>query len=434
VALGALSRLGNGPAPAEVALRLTIWIVLLFVVAVVAATTLGQNDGLASFYWGAWRMDVSLNLFLLLLVGTAFLIVALIQGVDSLVGLPRRAREWRTTRRDRNGQAALREALAQSFAGRYSRAEKAAERALAIQAETPDLRQDDEFSVLGHLLAAESAHRLQNRSARDRHLQQALDLATRSPRARAADEGARLRAAEWALDDRDATRAAELLDALPSGVARRTHALRLRLQAARLGREPQTALRTARQLVKHGAFPQAAADGMLRSLAVETLDRAHDIEQLRAAWLALEAPERRDPYVAARAAVVAARFGNVEDARAWLRPAWDRIGELTRDERTAVAEALVQALDGIGADWISRLEAAATAHPADGAIALAIGCVLAERTLWGKARAPLEQAAGDAALPASARRRAALTLASIVARDGDLNVTAAAYERAARLA
>ena len=34
-------------------MRLAIWFVLLFGVAVVAATTLGTNDGLATFYWGA---------------------------------------------------------------------------------------------------------------------------------------------------------------------------------------------------------------------------------------------------------------------------------------------------------------------------------------------------------------------------------------------
>ena len=46
-------------------MRMVIWLVLLFVAAVVAALTLGNNDGLASFYWRGWRMDLSLNLFLL---------------------------------------------------------------------------------------------------------------------------------------------------------------------------------------------------------------------------------------------------------------------------------------------------------------------------------------------------------------------------------
>ena len=53
-----------------------------------------------------------LVIVVLLLIGTCFLLVAVIQGINSLIGLPQRAREWRTARRDRTGQAALREALA----------------------------------------------------------------------------------------------------------------------------------------------------------------------------------------------------------------------------------------------------------------------------------------------------------------------------------
>ena len=42
-------------------MRNIIWFVLLFGVAVLAATTLGTNDGLATFYWRGWRLDVSLT-------------------------------------------------------------------------------------------------------------------------------------------------------------------------------------------------------------------------------------------------------------------------------------------------------------------------------------------------------------------------------------
>ena len=414
-------------------MRLAIWFVLLFAVAVVAATTFGTNDGLASFYWGGWRMDVSLNLFLLLLIGSCFLIVGVINGVNSLVGLPRRAREWRVARRDRTGQAALRESLAQYFGGRYTRAQKSAQRALAIQAETPELAQDNEFTVLGHLLAAGSAHRVQNRVLRDEELRRALELAQTSVAARAAEEGARLLAAEWALDDRDAQRATELLNALPVGVARRTHALRLKLQAARLARQPQEALRTARLLVKHQAFSQAAAAGLLRSLAFEALDTAHDLDQLRRIWSSLDAADRRDPFIAARTAARANRLGAHEDARLWLRPLWDRITELVADERICVAEALAGAVPGIGPEWLPRLESASQALPRDGAVALATGCALAERGLWGKARALLELAGADASLAVSARRKAWVSLGELAEREGDSARAARCFETAARI-
>ncbi len=414
-------------------MRLTIWFVLLFIVAVVAATTLGTNDGLASFYWGAWRLDVSLNLFLLVLVGTCFVVFGVIQAINGLFGLPQRAREWRVARRDRTGQAALREALAEYFGGRYTRAQKSAQRALAIQAETPELAQDNEFTVLGHLLAAGSAHRLQNRALRDEELRRALELAGTSPGARSAEEGARLLAAEWALDDRDAPRAIQLLADLPLGVARRTHALRLKLQAARLGRQSQEALKTARLLVKHQGFSQVAALGLLRSLAFESLETVHDLDQLRRLWGSLDPADRRDPFIAARAAGRAAAFGSNEDARTWLRPFWDRMTELAPEERAAVAEALAGAVPEIGAEWLRRLEAASLALPRDGAIALAGGCALAERGLWGKARTLLELAAKDPQLSTAGRRKAWIALADLARREGDAPRAGTCFEAAARL-
>jgi HemY protein len=414
-------------------MRNIIWLILLFGVAVLAATTLGTNDGLTTFYWRGWRVDLSLNLFLLLLIGGCFVIVTAIQALNALVGLPQRAREWRIARRDRTAQAALRDALAQYFGGRYARAQKAAQRALLIQADTPELTQDNEFTVLGHLLAAGSAHRLQDRSGRDEQLRQALDLSQRSPAARSSEEGARLLAAEWALDDRDATRALELLGELPQGVARRTHALRLRLQATRLGRQPQEALKTARLLAKHQGFSKIAAQGLLRSLAFETLDTAHDIDQLRRVWAQFDSIDRRDAYVAARAADRAASLGAHDEARSWLRPFWDALAELGPEERAAVALALVNALPGIGPEWLPRLEAAAMAYAREGAIALAVGGALAERQLWGKARRLLEQAAGDPLLAGAARRKAWLMLAALATDEGDTERAAACFEAAARL-
>jgi len=303
-----------------------------------------------------------------------------------------------------------------------------------IQADTPELAQDNEFTVLGHLLAAGSAHRLQDRAVRDDQLRRALDLSHSSAAARSAEEGAQLLAAEWALDDRDAQRAMELLGELPQGVARRTHALRLRLQATRLGRQPQEALKTARLLAKHQGFSKAAAQGLLRSLAFESLDTAHDVDQLRRVWTAFDPIDRRDPFVAARAAARAAELDAFDEARGWLRPFWERLSELSPDERAAVALGLVNAMKGLGPEWLPRIEVASQAYPREGAIALAAGCALAERQLWGKARRSLEQAASDLSLSAAPRRKAWLALAALAQQEDDHERAGRCFEAAARIA
>jgi HemY protein len=275
--------------------------------------------------------------------------------------------------------------LAESFAGRYGRAHKAAQRAITIQDDREDAGDDHEFRTLAHLLAAGSLHRLQDRRRRDEQLHRALRPGRRGT-SQAVDDGARLLAAEWALDDRDGPRAEALLAELPPGVARRTQALRLKLQAARLERRPMDALHTARLLANHQAFTSTAAQGLLRSLAIEALDSAHDAEQLRRAWQAFDGADQRDPFVAARAARRAAQLQAADDGRSWLRPLWDRLDSLGADGRAEVALALVDTVAGLGPDWLPRVEAAQRTHPTEPAVQAAVGAVLAERQLWGKAR------------------------------------------------
>ena len=123
-----------------------------------------------------------------------------------------------------------------------------------------------------------------------------------------------------------------------------------------------------------------------------------------------------------------------EEARGWLRPFWDRVADMNVEERGSVAEALAGAVAGIGPEWLPRLESASQALPRDGAVALAAGRALAERGLWGKARALLELAGGDASLGTSARRKAWLALAELATREGDAARAAQCFETAARVA
>lgn len=399
-------------------MRSIIWLLLLCVVAVVAATTLGSNDGLVTIYWSGWRTELSLNLFLILLLGGVAVLLSAMQALRSLLTLPERASEWRALRRERAAQAALREALAEYFSARYSRAHKAALKALSLREDAPQLQADGEFGVLAQLLAAGSLHRLQDRPRRDA-MMQALFQGGRRNGGHGVEDGARLLAAEWAIDDRDAERAAELLDQLPAGVARRTQALRLKLQASRLQRQPLQALHTARLLAKHQGFTPTAARGLLRSLAGEAIDDTHDLQQLQRLWEQLDGADRQDGAVVARAALRAVALGAPVQARAWLRPFWDRLAELDRDDRDAVALALFEAAPGIEHEWLPRLEAALESHGHEAAVGVAVGMAFADRQLWGKARKLLEQSAGAASLPVRARRRAWRALAQMAREGGD---------------
>ncbi len=414
-------------------MRAVIWLIILAVLAVLAATVAGHNDGLVSIHWLGWRADISFNLFLILMVVSFLAIHSLIRGLDGLFNLPDKARRWRLSQRDRLAQAALRQGLALYMAGRYTRAHKACQRAIAIQADTPELKLDPEFTALAHMLSAGSLHRLQDRPRRDEHLQRALDLGRLAKGSRATEEGARLLAAECALDDRDAERALRDLADLPAGVARRTQALRLKLQASRLARHSVEALRTARLLAKHQGFTKGAAEGLLRTLALTALDEARDADQLRLRWQELDSVDRQDPLVTAQAAERMARLGQAAEARQWLAPWWDRLATLPADTVDALCQALTVARPGLETEWLPRLDAASTLALRHPRLALCVGLALMERQLWGKARTLLMSAAHHDELAPEQRREAWIALGLLAEQNQQTDEAARCFRLAAAI-
>ena len=401
-------------------MRSIIWLILLFITAVVAATMLGRNDALVSVFYGDSRLDLSLNLFLLAVLGLVLLLFAGLQAINSLLSLPTRAREWRLLKRERAAGAALREAWAELLAARYARAQRLAQRAIDLQAEVPALEQDVQFTVLALVAAASGLHRLQDRRGRDERVEAALHLVRhRLSGAGSAADGVQLLAAEWALDDRDAERSLGLLADLAPGVARRTQALRLKLQAARQLRKPLEALQTARLLAKHQGFSALAAQSLLRSLAIEALDQSLDEAQLRRAWLVLDNADRADAWVVARAARRAQALGDGALGREWLQTPWASIGRAEPDARAQLALALAECAVGAGADWLQRVEAALSRHGHESALVAAAGAVFAERQLWGKARRLLALTANAGELPAGVRRQALRRLAALARHEGN---------------
>jgi HemY protein len=293
--------------------------------------------------------------------------------------------------------------------------------------------------VLSHLLAAESAQALQDKPARDAHLQQALNESAdravlASPETR---EGVQLRAARWALEDRDAAAALARLEELPQGAQRRTLALRLRLKAARQDRRTLEALETARLLAKHRAFSDAAAQSIVRGLATELLTGAHDPAQLLRAWTELDANERDMPEVAIHAAqrMVALR-GDLALARGWLLPAWERMVANPRALgdalRVKLARALEAGLDSVDADWLARIESAQRNNPRDPNLQYLAGMACMKRQLWGKAQQLLTQA-GLGLQDTDLYRRAWLALAQLAEDRDDAEQAAEAWKRAAQI-
>ena len=424
-------------------MRVALWLLSLFAIAVAVALFAGDNQGTITLVWPPYRLDLSLNLVLLLLVVLFVTVHLALRSLAALFAMPGHARRWRIQHQERSVYAALLDALSHLVAGRFIRARKAAETVLTREDAMTRLGETLSYSgrlrALAHLLAAESAQSLQDRAARTHHLRLALEHAARRD-AQEMREGVQFRAARWALEDRDPEAALQGLDELPLGAARRTIALRIRLKAARMAQQTRLALDTARLLAKHRAFSEVAAQGILRGLALELLRSAHDPEQLQSAWLQLDPEERHLPEVATEAARRLLQLGgNVELARSWLLPVWDSLVAQPSTLAPVQSLQLIDALErsfalAAGAPepaWLTRIEQAQMRNPGDGLLQHLAGVTCMRLQLWGKAQQLIKQS-----LPrlqdVGLQRNAWRALAELAEQRGDAAAAAQAWREAAK--
>ena len=332
-------------------MRAALWLTALFAIAVASALFAGSNHGTVTVYWHPYRVDLSLNLVLLLLAGSFMTLHGAMRALSALLKIPQQARSWRLLQKERAMNAALLDALSHLAAGRFVRSRKAAELVVSLEASVERsgarLPYAGRLRTLSHLLAGESAHALQDRVVRDAHFQQALDESVRRDTQDVRD-GVFLRAARWAFEDRDASAALQWLDQLPQGAAR--------------------------LLTKHRAFSETAGKSIARGLALEMVQSAHDPVQVQRIWDALDRSEQQLPEVAVAAAErLLAQGGDALTARRWLLPVWEAMAvrreAMVLTQRVRLVQALEHSFGASGgapdAAWLGRIEAAQMANPRD---------------------------------------------------------------------
>ncbi|MFM2035744.1 MAG: hypothetical protein RL459_1009 [Pseudomonadota bacterium] len=421
-------------------MRSAIWFLSLFALAVAAALMAGNNQGTITVFWPPYRVDLSLNMVVLVLLAFFVTLHLGLRALSALFAMPAQARRWRLQQRERGILAAMLDAMALMAAGRYVRAQKSAEQALSLQVQ-PDLGAErltyaDRMRAVSHLLAAQSAQSVQNTAERERHFGLAMEAARDVPELR---EGLQLRAAQWALADREADGALAWLGGLPQGVARRTLALRLRLEAARLAGKTELAVETARLLSKHRAFSETASQGVLRSLALEWIAATHDGPQLMSVWQKLDEFERQLPEVACAAARRLMTLGGSPAlAREWVLPLWDRIVRdphaLTDSQQLSLVQVLKLSFDAEGGkpgtDWLERVESAQRLQARQVLFQYLAGVVCHHLQLWGKS-AQMLRAALPRLLQAELQRSAWVLLAEMAQAQGDVDAASQAWKQAA---
>jgi HemY protein len=200
------------------------------------------------------------------------------------------------------------------------------------------------------------------------------------------------------------------------------------------------ALDTARLLIKHRAFSDVSAKGLLRSLAQDWLQSTYDQDQLKAAWEKLEQSEQSLPEVACAAAGKWLRLGGpVQTAFDWLLPVWEKMtlvpGALSQDQRIMLVRVIE---NGLAADdgsmesvWLSRIEQAQLAQPGDAVLQYLAGMACLHLRLWGKAQQLLRLALprlDDSGL----RARSWQAIAEMAQQQGNADQVTEAWRQAAQ--
>jgi len=362
-------------------MRFFLWILALFASAIGIAVAAHYNVGNVVFFYPPYRIDLSLNFFILLAILLFAVIYAVLKTIRVAQRMPGRVAAYRRDKLERKGNVALREALKYYFEGRFGHAEKAAIRA----AESPD------NAGLAALIAARAAHRMQQTERRDTWLATVEeDQSLKSARL--------MTAIELLVDERQPELALKVVEELNANGTRHIHALRMALKANQRASNWPEVLRLVRTLDKNNAL-HPALSLRLRELAYEDLLRnpANDAESIRNVWYSIPAEDRIKPYVALRAAHAFNLRGLHDGARAIVEKAmaeeWDE--RLLRPYREAAAEQGSPALVA----QIERCEEWHRKHPVDPELELTLATLCLRQQLWGKAQRHLEQALSDAVTP-----------------------------------
>ena len=393
-------------------MRLLLWLVALMAGAIGIAVTARFNPGNVVFFYPPHRIDMSLNLFVVLAALLFLVVYGLLRALRATVSMPARVAAYRQRKRERDGNKGLRDALKALFEGRFGHAEKAAARA----AELPD------NAGLAALIGARAAHRMRQSTRRDQWLAGiAHDNAMKTARL--------MTMTELLVDDHQPEAALEAVAELNASGTRHIHALQWSLKAQQQAKNWPEVLRLVRLLDKHKAL-HPALSARLRELSYEAMlsDSAHDAESIQRVWSTVPTADRIQPFIAARAVAALNARGLHDAARETAEQAlaatWDeRVVRAYRDSAAPSGSPSLLAQIEHGESWMRE-------RPTDAELALTLGSLCLKQKLWGKAQRYLEQALSDATEPRMVRE-AHLKLAQMHEALGQTEDATAHYRQCA---
>ncbi len=355
-------------------MRLVIWLVLLSVGAVLAAWILDNNQGHITMYWNLYRIDLSMNLFIILLFVGFLGCFILFSFLSSIFNLPVRAEQYRAQQRAIRASRELAVAVDHLFAGRFLKALK------SVHVVT----QFSETAEYGRMIAAQAYHQLNQTAQRDAELEKITGFAHQQAKL--------VMLAQMQVEDRNPEAALATIAQLQGGGARQFIVQRIALLAHRRLENWPEVVRLANSLVKRQFLPALVGQARIQEGLTQWIKSKNiSKDRLLQEWQEFGEQDQVDPHWVRLFAEGFIRVGEHQKAKQILEkviphePSFALVMLYFRcADKKAHSTVLALAL-------IHRVEQWLLQDPAQPALHLALGLLSVEQQLWGKAIASLQR-------------------------------------------
>lgn len=350
-------------------MRALVAFILIAAAAVTLALLFRINTGYVLFVAPPYRVEVSQNAFILIVIATFLALYALIRAAVRLARLPAEVREGRRRRQFERFRSKQDAAVVALLEGRHGKARQFAQEALAIPQSSPVA------ALVGARAALETRDWAAARAMLDRPDTRATNLAV--PRL--------MLEAELALERGQPTEALSRLAELRREAGLHTAAQRLELRALTAAGRPAEIPALVDQLVKRKVYDAHQGELLRASAHAEALaSLAHDAAGLRAYWARVSENDRLQPKVARAAARSFLQLGGDREAADILARSLERRWDPSLLPLYAECRA---------PDATRQLETAErwlVSHNDDATLLYALGRLCERQQLWGKAQTYLE--------------------------------------------
>lgn len=386
-------------------MRSLLWLIVLFIVAVVIVLTGTHYNGNVFIVVEQTQIRINLHLFVGLVILLVVLLYVLLRIVMGLVHLPGQWTRWRVNHQRHQVETALNHAGLAFFEGRFQFAEREAERVLGN-------KQGHNSRALALMIAAHSADQIDELAKRDRYLNEIAQLPEKQQLSRY------LLLARSALAKHDNVSAKNALEAASKISPNLTQVAKLRLRYEWENGNPQGVLQQVDKLSRADALSESELQSYRHWAYQQLLTRAHDPSELKMSLKAIPADEREGD-LCVDIVKKYLQLGMYAQALKYVKKYYpvsfnpDLLPLFSEANQYSSVKDQQKSIE-IAEKWLQQ-------RPQDPALQMLLGQLSYDQQLWGKAKSYLE-----ASLQISNNNVARLLLAKVLEHSGQ---TAAAQQQ-----